>query len=94
VTGDVAQTRVLTARQLAAFAPYDGRDCGGTTIAVQQVLEDRLDDEDPVVAREVPGLLAELYGSEVTGLLRHTASSAKHQEVRQAAEDVLDRLGD
>jgi hypothetical protein len=87
-----AHTRLMATRHLAWFLPFDGQAVGGSTIDVRGQLLARLADADAYVAREVPALLAEAGVPDAVALLEDAAEHHDLEEVRHAAEDVLDQL--
>lgn len=91
---DLGHYRVLAARQLAGFCPHDGERVGELTIDVVGRLTDLLDDKDPDVGSEIPGLIAEAAGDRARPILERAAKKAKRRETKQAATWVLGRLAD
>ena len=89
---DDGYTRLMAARHLIGFLPYDGQVIEGETVAVSDRLTEHLDDKDPYVSVEIPDLLAEADGEDLVPLLRRAAKKARHKETRRAAKAVLDRL--
>jgi hypothetical protein len=58
-SGD-AYTRLMAARQLGAFAAWDGSEIAGQRVELAKLLTPLVDDPDELVAREIPALLADL----------------------------------
>ncbi len=52
-------TRLMAARHVIGFLPVDGTDVGGDRVDIVAALEALSDDSDPLVAQEIPALLAE-----------------------------------
>ena len=85
-------TRLMAARHLAGFLPFDGADAHGSTVDVRARLLDCANDPDELVAREIPALLVEADVRDLSGALTTVAERAHHKEVKQAAKDELARL--
>lgn len=52
-------TRLMAARHVIGFAPVDGTDVDGQRVDIVAALQALADDSDPLVAQEIPALLAE-----------------------------------
>lgn len=87
-------TRLMAARHLIAFLPYDGQAVADETVDVERLLVDRLDDPDPLVSQEIPGLLAELAPPDLAGILKPVAKRHRHKPTRRAAASVLQDLSE
>lgn len=83
-------TRLMAARHLVAFLPYDGQDVAGVTVDVEAQLIQLLDDRDPLVTREIPALLDEVQPPDLEQVLRPVADGHHHDDTAQAARAVLD----
>jgi hypothetical protein len=55
----IDHVRLMAARQLALFLPYDGQDVDGTTVDIEAELRRLTDDPSEWVRGEAPGLLEE-----------------------------------
>lgn len=55
----IDHVRLMAARQLVMFVPYDGTEVGGSTVDVEAELRRLADDPSEWVRHEVPGLLDE-----------------------------------
>ncbi len=86
------QGRIVAARNLVGFLPYDGQAVGGVTIDVVGALRAGLADTSAFVRREAPALIAEAAGAGARPLIEALAAS-DDDEVRAAAISVLDQLG-
>jgi hypothetical protein len=86
--------RLMAARHLAAFKPFDGEVVSGVTVDVRSELLQRLRDHDAYVRIEMPYYLAEVDAEGLEDLLRPVARKDRNKQVRQAARDVLKRVAD
>jgi len=87
-------TRLMAARHLIGFRPFDGKSIQGNVVDVRAELVRCLKDQDPYVRREIPYLLAEMSAEGLRELLRPVAEGDTDEAVSQAARDVLDHLKD
>lgn len=85
-------TRLMGARHLVGFLPYDGQVVATETVDVAGRLAELLDDEDPLVSVEIPGLLAEAGVEGLGPVLERAAKKARHKDTRRAAKSVLESL--
>lgn len=85
-------TRLMAARHLVGFLPFDGQVIGGSQVDVVGGIKALLDDEDARVAVEVAALLAEADPGEAARFLPDVVQASKHPEVGAAADDVLRQL--
>lgn len=82
-------SRLMAARHLVGFVPFDGQVVDGRPVDVVARLAERLDDGDELVAVEVPGLLLELGDPRAGDLVAAAAAGARHRAVRDAARAAL-----
>ena len=80
--------RIMAARHLVAFLPFEGQMVGGLRIDVMEALAAGFDDDSMFVRREAPALLAEADARRARPLIEQAASS-DDETLREAAEDVL-----
>jgi HEAT repeat protein len=90
--GDNEHTRLMAARQLGAFLPYDGQKVGRTRVEVLPTLARLTKDPSRFVRREAPGLLAESGGPAARGLIEE-AGQTDDEELRGAVQAALDAIG-
>jgi HEAT repeat protein len=84
--------RLMAARHLIGFAPYDGQPSGGKIINTADKLTQCLKDNSVYVRSEAPYLLAEAKVPNLKELLQPVAKNDADLNVRQIAEDVLEYL--
>jgi HEAT repeat protein len=89
--GEIPHYRLMALRHAAAFAPYEGRKVGDTTVRVRELLAERLADPEELVRSEVPFYLEELQVPNLRALLQPVAQHDPSPTVRAAAQIVLDR---
>jgi hypothetical protein len=89
---DNGWSRLMAARHLVGFIPFDGQRVGDETIDVRARMVERFDDVDELVAVEIPGLLVETELVGVEDTLARLAKEARHPAASRAAEHVLDDL--
>jgi HEAT repeat protein len=87
-------TRLMAARHLIAFKPYEGQTVGDRRVDVRAELAERLKDPSVYVRREIPYLLAEASVRDLKELLTPVAADDAEADVRQAAADVVGSLKD
>jgi len=85
-------TRLMAARHLVGFLPYDQQTVGERKVDVLHRLGERLDDDDPLVSLEIPALLAEAGGIQILDVLTSAVTKARHADTRKAARHVLEDL--
>ena len=85
-------TRLMAARHLIAFKPYDGQIVQDKAVDVSAELVQRLRGRSPYVRAEVPHLLAEAGAAGLRELLLPGARRDLKKDVRRAAREVLARL--
>lgn len=81
--------RLMAARHLLAFRPYDGESVDGQVIDVRARLAGMLEDRESLVTNEIPALLAEAEVDGLVELLKPVAKKHRHRDTREVAEDVL-----
>jgi len=86
-------TRLMAVRQFLAFKPFDGQTIDGKTINIKAEIAGRFKDTEPIVRREIPGLLAEAGVTNLKKLLQPVAQHDANEDVRAAAQDALTRFG-
>lgn len=91
LTGDDGFTRLMAARHIAMWLPYDGQEVGGVPVDVRGRLLERAEDTDSLVADEIPALLAEVGGPDLADDLARLAKKARHKSTRAAAKSVIER---
>jgi hypothetical protein len=84
--------RLMAARHLVAFRPYDGETVDGQVVDVRARLAAMLDDRESIVTNEIPALLAEAQVDGLVELLKPVAKKHRHRDTREVAEDVLAQL--
>ncbi len=85
-------TRLMAVRKLLAFKPFDGQTIQGKTIDIRMDIAGRFKDTEPIVRREIPGLLAEAGVTGLKELLLPVAENDENEEVRASARDALTRF--
>jgi hypothetical protein len=85
--------RLMAARQLIGFKPYQGQIINGTPVDIQNELIKRLKDKSVYVRLEAPHLLAEAGIENLKEILLSISKNDKNKEVRQAALDELEEPG-
>jgi hypothetical protein len=88
--GDDGFGRLMAARHLIGFMPYETKVVDELVVNVRARLLDRIDDRDELVAREIPALLAEAGYDSLHDDLKAIAKKARHQSTRRAAQALLD----
>jgi HEAT repeat protein len=89
---DNEHIRLMTARQLIGFKPYNGQTVGGKVVDIEGELVKLLKDPENYVNREIPYLLAEVKTKNLTKILQPVANSDEDTELRHAAQHVLEDL--
>jgi hypothetical protein len=84
--------RMIAARYLLAFRPYDGQVVEGETVDVRGRLVALLEDDDTAMTAQIPALLLEAEVDGDVELLESIAKTHRHVEARDVAEDLLDRV--
>lgn len=87
-----AHYRLMAARHLVAFRPYDGTEVLGHVVDVRARLLERLDDDEDLVANEIPGLLAAAEVVDAREAIEAAAKDARHEGTREMAQHVLHEL--
>jgi hypothetical protein len=85
-------TRLMAARHLVGFLPFDGDVVYSQVIDIAAGLMSLVDDDDELVSQEIPGLLAEADVDDLEDLLDDIASKARYERTREIAAHVLEDL--
>jgi HEAT repeat protein len=85
-------TRLMAARRLIGFKPYDGKSVQGKVVDIRAELVERLKDRHTYVRVEVPFLLAEAGVEDLRELVLPVAQGDRDAKVRRAARYVLEHI--
>lgn len=91
--GDDGHGRLMAARELVAFLPFDGTDVDGVVVDASDRLRSILDDVQESVRAEAPSLVAEAGLPDAPELLRRAAANSSDPRVREASAALIVRLG-
>jgi hypothetical protein len=89
IRGDLAHYRLMAARHVIAWQPYDGQEIAGHAVDPRALLVERLQDPEPIVRAEIPRLLKELGVPDLIELVQPLATGDPDPSVRAAAEMTL-----
>ena len=90
--GDI-QNRIMAARHLIAFRPFDGQTIEGQKVDIRALLLERLADQSNMVRQEMPSILDEFNPPDLLDLLKPLVEKDPDPMVQAMARSVIQRRG-